>query len=317
LIQLKREGYKPARDLVLLASGDEESQMKTTKALAEQNHDGELLLNVDGGGGSIGDDGKPLGYGIDGAEKSYADFELTFTNPGGHSSAPRPSNAIYELAHALTNIGNFYFPGQVNDITRASLTAQADSEDDPATAAAIRAFLKDQNDAAALAVLRARPGYIGQIGTTCVATQLSGGHAPNALPQRATANINCRIFPGVDRKDVMAKLAEVANDPKMTIREIEAGALDSPASPLRPDVMNAVTKAIHARFPGVKVVPGQSSGASDSMYFRARGIPSYGISPIFMKGSDSFSHGLNERTPLSEIAPSIVYYKSVLKDLAK
>jgi carboxypeptidase PM20D1 len=317
LIQLKREGYKPARDLVLLASGDEESQMKTTKALAEQNHDGELLLNVDGGGGSIGDDGKPLGYGIDGAEKSYADFELTFTNPGGHSSAPRPSNAIYELAHALTNIGNFYFPGQVNDITRASLTAQADSEDDPATAAAIRAFLKDQNDAAALAALRARPGYIGQIGTTCVATELSGGHAPNALPQRATANINCRIFPGVDRKDVMAKLAEVAGDPKMTIREIEAGALDSPASPLRPDVMNAVSKAIHARFPGVKVVPGQSSGASDSMYFRARGIPSYGISPIFMKGSDSFSHGLNERTPLSEIAPSIVYYKSVLKDLAK
>lgn len=316
LIQLKKDRFKPGRDIILLASGDEETAMKTTAALAEQYHDAELLLNVDGGGGSLDEDGKPIGFGIDGAEKTYADFELTFTNPGGHSSAPRKENAIYQLAQALTRIEAYAFPAQANEITLASLAAAADGEP-PRIADALRRFVKDQKDAGAIEVLRGLPGYVGQIGTTCVATMVTAGHATNALPQRATANINCRIFPGVPVKEVQARLAEVAGDPRMTIREIDAGALASPASPLRPDVMNAVTRAVHARFPGIPVVPTMASGASDSMYFRARNIPSYGISPLFMKSSDSFSHGLNERTPLSEIAPSIVYYKSLLTTLAK
>lgn len=316
LIQLHREGFKPRRDIILLLSGDEETAMKTTAALAEQFHDAELLLNVDGGGGSMSEDGKPMGFGVDGAEKTYADFELTFTNPGGHSSAPRKENAIYSLARALDRVGAYKFPAQINEITRLSLAAAADGEK-PELAAALRRFVKDPADAGAIEILRGEPGYVGQIGTTCVATMVNAGHAPNALPQRATANINCRIFPGTPVADVQARLAEVVGDPSMTIREIEAGSLASPASPLRPDLIALITRAIHARFPGIPIVPSMASGASDSMHFRARGVPSYGISPLFMKSSDAFAHGLNERTPLSEIAPSIVYYRTVLMELAK
>jgi acetylornithine deacetylase/succinyl-diaminopimelate desuccinylase-like protein len=316
LIQLKREGFKPSRDIILLLSGDEETSMKTTAALAEQYHDAELLLNIDGGGGSLAEDGKPIGFGVDGAEKTYADFELTFTNPGGHSSAPRKENAIYSLARALDRIGAYKFPAQINDITRQSLLAAADGEQ-PEIADALRRFVKDPTDAGAIEILRGNHSFVGQIGTTCVATMVTAGHAANALPQTATANINCRIFPGTPVADVQATLVNVVGDPTMKIREVESGSLASPASPLRPDLMKLVTRAIHARFPGIPIVPTMASGASDSMHFRARGVPSYGISPIFMKSSDAFAHGLNERTPLSEIAPSIVYYRTVLMELAK
>ncbi|MEI9927073.1 MAG: M20/M25/M40 family metallo-hydrolase [Sphingomonas sp.] len=316
LLQMKREGFKPGRDIYLLASGDEETFMRTTAALAEEYHDAEILLNIDGGGGELSEDGKPVIFGVQGAEKTYADFELTFTNPGGHSSAPRPVNAIYQLAHALAKIGDYQFPAMQNDITKASLKAAAAGAP-PAAAAAITKFLADPNDRAALAVLRADPGYVGQTGTTCVATMLSGGHAPNALPQRATANVNCRIFPGTSVAAVQATIEQVVGDPALAIRTIDSGSIESPASPVTPEIMAPVTRLIHARFPGVPVVPVMSAGASDSMYFRAKGVPSYGVSPIFMKDSDEFSHGLNERTPLSEIAPSIVYYRALLTALSK
>ncbi|MES2445495.1 MAG: M20/M25/M40 family metallo-hydrolase [Pseudomonadota bacterium] len=316
LIQLRREGFKPGRDIILLLSGDEETAMKTTAAMAEQYHDAELLLNVDGGGGSMSEDGKPIGFGIDGAEKTYADFALVFTNPGGHSSAPRKVNAIYQLAAALTRIGDYKFTPQINEITRQTFLAAAPGEP-PEVADALRRFAADPTDRQAIEVLRDKPGWVGQIGTTCVATMVTAGHAENALPQRASANINCRIFPGVHVAEVKAKLIEVVGDSAMTVVESPDGSVESPASPLRPDLMAVVTKAIHARFPGVPITPSMASGASDSMYFRNRGVPSYGVSPLFMKSSDSFAHGLNERTPLSEIAPSIVYYKTLLTTLAK
>jgi acetylornithine deacetylase/succinyl-diaminopimelate desuccinylase-like protein len=316
LIQLHREGFKPGRDIILLLSGDEETAMKTTAAMAGQYHDAELLLNVDGGGGSMGEDGKPIGFGVDGAEKTYADFALVFTNPGGHSSAPRKVNAIYQLAAALTKIGDYKFTPQINEITRQTFLAAAAGEP-PRIADALRRFAADPTDAGAIEVLRGEPGWVGQIGTTCVATMINGGHAENALPQRATANINCRIFPGVHVAEVKAKLIEVVGDPAMTVVESPDGSVESPASPLRPDLMAVVTKAVHARFPGIPITPSMASGASDSMYFRNKGVPSYGVSPLFMKSTDSFSHGLNERTPLSEIAPSIVYYRNLLTTLAK
>ncbi|MCW3849046.1 M20/M25/M40 family metallo-hydrolase [Sphingomonas sp. LB-2] len=316
LIQLRREGFKPRRDIFLLLSGDEETFMKTTAALAEHYHDAELLLNVDGGGGAMSEEGKPIGFGVDGAEKTYADFELSFTDPGGHSSAPHKGNPIYALSHALDRIGAYKFPAQINEITRQSLAAAAEGEE-PHVADALRRFVKDPTDAGAIDFLRGVPGYVGQIGTTCVATMVTAGHAPNALPQTAKANINCRIFPGTPVAEVQKTLTEVVGDPAMKIREVESGSLASPASPLRPDLMKLVADAIHARFPGIPIVPTMASGASDSMHFRARGVPSYGISPLFMKSSDAFAHGLNERTPLSEIAPSIVYYRTVLMALAK
>jgi acetylornithine deacetylase/succinyl-diaminopimelate desuccinylase-like protein len=316
LIQLRREGFKPGRDILLLLSGDEETTMKTTAILAERYHDAELLLNIDGGGGEYDESGKPMIFGVQGAEKTYADFELTFTNPGGHSSAPRKANAIYSLARALERIGAYEFPAQINEITKASFLAAADNAD-PKTADAMRRYAANPGDKEALATLRADPGYVGQTGTTCVATMVNAGHAPNALPQRAVATVNCRIFPGTPVTEVQAKLKEVVNDPELSIREIESGAVASDASPLRPDLMKLIAKTVHARFPGVPIVPSMSAGATDSMHFRARGVQSYGISPIFMKSSDAFAHGLNERTPLSEIAPSIVFYRTVLMELAK
>jgi acetylornithine deacetylase/succinyl-diaminopimelate desuccinylase-like protein len=316
LIQLKREGFKPGRDILLLASGDEETSMKTTQKLAEDYHDAELLLNIDGGGGEIDAAGKAVIFGLQGAEKTYADYELTFTNAGGHSSAPSKDNAIYSLARALDKIAAYQFPAEINEITRASFEAGLATADAP-MADATRRFLANKDDPQALAYLRSYPGLIGQTGTTCVATMVQAGHAPNALPQRATATVNCRIFPGTKTSDVQETLAKAVGDPQLQIKELDSGTVASPASPLRPDLMKLVTKLIHARFPGAPIVPAMSAGASDSMWFRARGVPSYGVSPIFMKSSDAFAHGLNERTPLSEIAPSIVYYRAMLRELAK
>lgn len=317
VIQLKREGFKPARDIILLFSGDEETGMKTTAALAEQFHDAELLLNIDGGGGDLDEAGKPVMFGVQGAEKTYADFALSVTNPGGHSSAPRKANAIYQLASALEKIAAFEFPGQVNEITKASWAAAAAKTSDPKIADAMRRFAANPDDAEARTILRADPNYVGQTGTTCVATMASAGHAPNALPQRATANVNCRIFPGTPIDAVRAKLAEIVADPEVKIAKVESGSVPSDASPLRPELMKVIARAVHARFPDAPVVPVMSSGATDSMWFRGRGVPSYGVSPLFMKASDSFAHGLNERIPVGEIGPAITFYKAILRDLAK
>lgn len=316
LLQLKRDGFKPRRDIVIAYSGDEETTMKTTQALAAQFPNAELVLNADGGGGSLAEDGHPQFFTLQGAEKTYADFQLEFTNPGGHSSAPRKINAIYQLARVLDRIGAYQFTPQADALTKAFFT-EAAKQQTGETAAAMRAFAADQSDKAAIATLSANPSYIGQIGTTCVATMLSGGHAINALPQRATALINCRIFPGVKVEDVQAKLVEVAADPAMTIKYVEMGTIPNDASPMRPDVMKAVRKALDIGYKGVPIIPGMSAGASDSMWFRSRGIPSYGVSPTFIKDSDSFSHGLNERTPLANLKPSMAYWKSLITDLSK
>jgi acetylornithine deacetylase/succinyl-diaminopimelate desuccinylase-like protein len=316
LIEMKRQHVVPRRDIIMVLSGDEETAMKTTALLAAQFPNGEMALNADGGGGHLSEEGKPQFFTVQGAEKTYADFQLTVTNPGGHSSAPRKDNAIVQLSRALARIGAYQFTPQVNELTRASFVAAAEQKTGPLSDA-MRAFAKDPTDQQAIAVLTADPAYVGQIGTTCVATMVSGGHALNALPQRATANINCRIFPGVKPADVQAKLAEVAADPAVTITDVTEGAVPSDASPLRPDVMSAVTKALAIDYPGVPIIPAMSAGASDSMHFRARGVPSYGVSPVFIKESEDFSHGLNERTPLANVAPSISYWLSLFTDLSK
>ncbi|MEI9849654.1 MAG: M20/M25/M40 family metallo-hydrolase [Sphingomonas sp.] len=317
MLELKREGFKPRRDIVLVFSGDEETTMKTTAMLAKQYApEAELLLNADGGGGGLREDGSASGYGLQGAEKTYADYELSFTDPGGHSSAPRANNPIYRLSHALAKIEAYKFPAQINDITRASFT-QGASGQSPALGAAVRAYAADPSEANADAIVAIEPLAVGQVRTTCVATMVSAGHAPNALPQRATANVNCRIFPGTPVEEIQAKLVALAGDPTMQIRTIDTGSPASPASPLRPDVVKAVTAAVKARYPDAPVVPNMSSGATDSLHFRALGVPSYGTSSIFMKASDEFSHGLNERTPLANLAPGIRHWKSIVVALSR
>lgn len=316
VIDMKRAGYKPKRDLILAYSGDEETTMKTSAILASKVKGAEMVLNVDGGGGMLSEDGKPKYFSISAAEKTYADFQLEVTNPGGHSSAPRKVNAINELAAALVRIGNYRFTPQLSPITKAYFEGAAPLQT-PDIGAAMKAFAANPADEKAIETLAASPAYVGQIGTTCVSTMLSGGHALNALPQRATANINCRIFPGVKPAAVMAELEKVAADPGVKFKDVTEGSNPTDASPLRPDLMNAVTKAIRSVRPGVPVFPSMSAGASDSMHFRAVGIPSYGVSPIFIKESDEFSHGLNERTPVDNVPLGVTYYRSLLTDLTK
>ena len=317
LLELKRQGYKPRRDIIIEFSGDEETVMKTSEIIAGKLSNADIVLNIDGGGGVYDEaKGKPLYFTWQGAEKSYSDFELTVTNPGGHSSAPRKDNAINQLAAALVRIGHYQFKPEVSDLTRAYFV-QAAKYENAETGAAMRAFAANPADTAAIATLTANPATVGKIGTTCVATMVSGGHAENALPQRATANINCRIFPGHKPADIMAELARAAGDPAVTFKDVTAGSVATPASPMRADFVNAVSKALGQVYPGVPVFPSQASGASDSMWFRAKGVDSYGASPMFIKASDEFSHGLNERTPIANVAPSITYYLSLFTDLSK
>jgi len=315
MAQLKRDGFVPRRSLILLLSGDEETHMVTARALAKKYANAEMLLNGDGGGGLLGEDGKPAFYRIQAGEKSYVDFEVVVTDPGGHSSRPGKVNAIYELSAALDRLSKYAFPPQINELTKAVLTA-ASKEVGGELGAAMARFVKNPADTAAADIISAYPEFIGQVRTTCVPTMATAGHALNALPQRASVSINCRIFPGVSIESVQAALKKAMDDPnaKFTILGNPAA---SDASPLRPDVVAAVTKAVHANYPGVEIMPEMSNGATDSMFFRAIGIPSYGVGTVFIKASDDFTHGLNERVPSGAIKASLDQWDSVLRDLSR
>ncbi len=316
LIALKREGYTPRRTIIIEFSGDEETSMATSAVIADTLSGAELVLNIDGGGGVLNEQtGAPEYFTWQGAEKTYADFELTVTNPGGHSSAPRAENAIDQLAEALLRIRDHPFKPELSELTRAYFL-QAAKYEEPRIGAAMRAFAADPADPQAIAILRANPATVGKIGTTCVVTMISGGHALNALPQRATANVNCRIFPGHKPAEIMAELQAVAAEPEVTFKNVTEGAVANDASPMRPDFVAAVNRAMALAYPGVPVFPSMASGASDSMWFRAHHVPSYGSSPVFIKQSDDFSHGLNERTPIASIAPAITYYLSLIPALS-
>ena len=317
MMRFKREHYIPKREMILVFSGDEETDMASTRELAKRYHDAEFLLNADAGGGTYDAILKPVVYEVQAAEKTYADFTLTVTSPGGHSSEPDPGkNAIYKLAKALDQVAAYQFPVQHNEITLASLKAIGAHSTGP-LAQAMRQFAAHPDDAKAAAVIAADPAYVGQIRTTCVATMLDGGHALNALPQRATANINCRIFPGVNVASVQATLAKAIADPSVKIDVKQPPPVESPASPLRPDVMSAVAATIHERYPGVEVVPSMSAGASDSMYFRNAGVPCYGVDPTFSKPNDTFAHGLNEKLLASEVPAALDFWHSLLSKLSK
>jgi acetylornithine deacetylase/succinyl-diaminopimelate desuccinylase-like protein len=317
LNELRRESYKPRRTIIIEFSGDEETTMKTSAIIAGKLADSELVLNIDGGNGTLSEaTNAPEYFTWQGAEKTYADFELSTANEGGHSSEPRKVNAIDELAAALLRIHDYQFKPELSDLTKAYFL-QAANYEDPAIGAAMRAFAADPTDKAAIATLSANPATVGKIGTTCVVTMIKGGHALNALPGSATANINCRIFPGHKPADIMAELAGVAADPGVTFKDVTEGSVMTEASPMRPDYIQAVKTALAGPYPGVPIFPAMSSGASDSMWFRSHGVPSYGSSPVFMKDSDDFAHGLNERAPIATIAPAIDYYLTLIPELSK
>jgi acetylornithine deacetylase/succinyl-diaminopimelate desuccinylase-like protein len=315
LVQLRKAGFKPSRTIVLALSGDEETEMATTAALAEKLKGAELVLNGDGGGGTFSEEGKAQVYSLEGAEKTYADFEISTTNPGGHSSRPVKDNAIYELAQIIDRIAAYQFPPQQNEFTKAYFAMTGARTPGP-MGEAMKRFAANANDAEAATALSAEPEYIGKVRTTCVATMLKGGHALNALPQKATLSVNCRIFPGVKLEDVKAKLVEVAADPRATVTMLNTP-VASPPSPMRKDVMDAVRHAIDLRYPGLPIIPSQASGASDNMYYRRAGIPSYTLGGLFMRPSDERAHGLNERVEVSQIPGGVQYWVSLFGELAK
>ncbi|MDP3736169.1 MAG: M20/M25/M40 family metallo-hydrolase [Hyphomonadaceae bacterium] len=315
LAKLKREGWTPGRDVILALSGDEETQMESTRVLAARLKGAELVLNADAGGGALTDEGKALVYGVQTAEKTYADYTLTITDPGGHSSVPTTGNPIYRLSAALSRLSDYAFPVMRSELTDAFFRTTAPMTPGP-VGDAMKRLVADPQDAGAIATLSADPRYSAQLRTTCVATMIDGGHAANALPQRAMATVNCRIFPGVPLEVTQMQMAKALNDPSIVVAYVDTGTVVSAASPLRADVLAAVTKAVHARHPDAVIIPNMSTGATDSMHFRAQGVPSYGVAAGFMNPKDEFAHGLNERFPLALIPVGLAHWESLLRDLA-
>jgi acetylornithine deacetylase/succinyl-diaminopimelate desuccinylase-like protein len=316
-LRLKAEGFVPTRDLIITFSGDEETAQATARDLVTAHRDlvdAEFALNGDGGGGVLSEgSAKPLIFYVQGAEKSSAQFLLTTHNPGGHSSAPRPDNAIYDLADALKALQHYEFPLKWNEWTLGDFKAASLVNPGP-LGAAMAKFAADPGNAAAAAEIAKDPAFVGRLRTTCVATMLAGGHAENALPQSATATVNCRIFPGTGAADVQKTLQGLVG-PKVEVRQ-GYDALVSDASPMRADVMNAVAKAVQAAAPGTPVVPTQAAYATDGAVFRNAGIPTYGVGGVFIMASEEFAHGLNERIRVKEFYNALIYWDVLIKALA-
>lgn len=292
LLRMKAEGIVPERDIIVALTADEEGGPENgVKWLIENRReliDAEFALN-EGGGGRV-ENGRNISNDVQASEKKVADFVLETTNPGGHSSQPRPDNAIYTLTRALSRIGEYHFPVHLNEVTTAYFTRQAAIVGGE-VGAAMRAIVANPRDAAAAAVVSRDPANNSRLRTSCVATMLSGGHARNALPQRATANVNCRVLPDESVEDVRQQLIAVMREPGVTITN-RTESQDSPPSPLTPDLLRTIEQTTAELWPGMPVVPTMSTGATDGMYLRRAGIPVYGVSGLFYDTPNA--HGMNE-----------------------
>ncbi|MFN8580470.1 MAG: M20/M25/M40 family metallo-hydrolase [Gemmatimonadaceae bacterium] len=294
--RMKKEGYVPDRDIIIALTADEESGPANGADWLVKNHrelvDAAMVIN-EGGGGTLRD-GKPLFNSVQTTEKVTTNFTLRAVNRGGHSSVPRPDNAITALADALSKVGRYAFPVRLNETTRAFFTMTAPLET-PEMGKAMKALVANTSDAAALGVLAADPRYNSMLRTTCVATMLKGGHATNALPQLAEANINCRIYPTESAAEVRDSLVRVIND--TTVHVVVASERPpTPPTALMPELMDPVGQVTRDLFGDIPVIPTMSTGATDSRHFRAIGIPSFGVSGLFSDPSvDARAHGRDER----------------------
>jgi acetylornithine deacetylase/succinyl-diaminopimelate desuccinylase-like protein len=326
LIRLKKERFVPGRDIILALTADEEGGADNGVEWLLQNHrrliDAEFVLNPDSGGVD-GDAGRAVSISVEATEKVYADFELEANGPGGHSSLPRSDNPIYELTAALARLRDSPFPFELNPVTRAYLL-QMQHLENAGRVKDIQGVLATPPDAAAIARLSADPRYNSTLHTTCVATMVAGGHARNALPQRTTANVNCRILPGHSPAEVREELVRIFAEPKLKVRYVDQGkpvevtpdrkAMTPP--PPRADVFNAL-RAVAAKFwPGVPIVPEMETGASDSIHTMAAGIPSYGVNGALIDRDDVRAHGRDERLRVSAFDDAAAFYYEYLKALA-
>ena len=295
LIRMKQEGFVPDRDIVIALTADEEGGPRNGVEFLLEEHreliDAAYALNE--GGGGMERNGRKISNNVQAAEKLFLSFYFTATNPGGHSSLPVKKNAIYDLSAALLAVQEHDFPVMLNEITTEFFGRSADIVGGE-TGDAMRQIVADPSNEAALAALAGEPGYNARLRTTCVATLLEGGHAQNALPQLARANVNCRIFPGHDPSAVQAALQELAAPHGVEV-EARGTPTPSPPSPLTEEVLQAITRVTEQMWPGVPVLPVMSTGATDALYLRNAGIPVYGVSGLFGDVDDVRAHGQDER----------------------
>jgi acetylornithine deacetylase/succinyl-diaminopimelate desuccinylase-like protein len=319
LIRYKTEGYKPRRTIKMaLTCGEESDDALNGADYLVTNHreliDAGLALN-EGAGGLLDKAGKPVSLSIQSGEKVYQDFHLTVTSPGGHSSRPVKDNALARLSAALVKVNDDDFPVQLNETTRAYFTAMAPLVD-AETGAAMKALAADEKDAKAAAVIARNPLWNSMLRTTCTPTLAKAGHAPNALPQRAWANVNCRIFPGQTAEQTRQRLIQVMGDDKVTIVADDTSLRTPPPPPLSPAVMGPMKAQAAKLWPGVPIVPFQATGATDGKYTNAAGIPTYGLTGIFADDSGNGVHGLNERIRVKSLYDARDFLYALVKDYA-
>jgi acetylornithine deacetylase/succinyl-diaminopimelate desuccinylase-like protein len=327
-IRFRKEGYQPPRDLILALTSDEEGGTANGVDWLLKNHrdlvDAEFVLNADSGG-VMTEKGKPIDVEVAAAEKLYADFQLTVTNPGGHSSMPVPDNAIYHLADALGRLEHSSFPFELNGVTRLYFEQLATHES-AQNAADMKAIVRNPPDQAAVARLSADPHFNSLLHTTCVATRLNAGHANNALPQTAQAIVNCRILPGHSPEEVRRQLMGKLADPKVTVRYVDGSSgkvsdrAPDQAGPLpgapRADVLKALEGVADALWPGAPVVVDMETGASDSKYTIAAGMPSFGVGEEAIDHDDIRAHGRDERLRVSSYYEGVDFFYRFLKAVA-
>jgi acetylornithine deacetylase/succinyl-diaminopimelate desuccinylase-like protein len=325
LIRFKHEGYRPNRDIILALTADEEGGKSNGADWLLKNHrdlvEAAFVLNADSGGVTTVR-GKPVNVDLEASEKQYADFELTSLNPGGHSSLPTPDNSIYHLANALSRLERAPFPIELNAVTRTYFERRAPLEE-ARIQVDMNAILRTAQDAAAAARLSQDPRYNSMLRTTCVATRLNAGHANNALPQTAQAIVNCRILPGHSPEETRQTLIRVFADPKITVRYLNARGEADQAPQSRgfptmlpvPEVLRPLEEVAAAMWPGAPVIPEMETGASDSIYTMAAGMPSYGINGVAIDQDDIRAHGKDERVRVSAYFEGVDFYYRFLKAL--
>lgn len=316
-IRLRRSGFKPRRDLILVLTGDEETAGSCMTWLVTKHRaliDAEFALNTDAGGGVLRD-GRKVAFAVQASEKVYATYVLEATDKGGHSSLPRAAdNPLYRLAPVLERLAQYQFPVKLNEVSRAFFERSAALESGT-LADDMRGVLKDPPDSAAVAHLAAVPFYNSKLRTTCVATMMAAGHAENALPQSARLTVNCRILPGEPPAEVEATLRRLAGEDRITIRPVYAP-IPSPPSPLTPAIMGPIERLVAEQFPGVPVVPVMEAGATDGLFLRNAGIPAYGVSAVFEEQNDVRAHGRDERVGVESFYDAVEFWYQMMRAFA-
>lgn len=321
VLKLKESGFKPERDVILFFTGDEETAMNGARMGANEwlkPFGAEFALNADAGGGGYARDGSPIGFGLQTAEKTYQSYFFTVRNRGGHSSRPRPDNAIYELADALKRLQAHRFQPMLNETTSAYFAERAKQEGNSALGQAMRRWVANPEDGEAADIIENSETEVGITRTRCVATMLEGGHAENALPQMARATVNCRIMPGIDPKVVEAELRSIAGSGVEVVADPSSSGKPTPASPLRTDVVQAYSDAVRQLHgANMPVIPQMSTGATDGLWFRAAGTPVYGVSGDWgISPDDERAHGLDERIPVRAMYDNVLHWEMMLRKLA-